>query len=322
MDSEEEEGSGGDDGTEEEEAWDEGIEDLPEVEEAWESVVEDAPEHDAGEELGDRIEYDVSRGGIRRALGWVFAVLFVVLAVALVATIFRSGSDDEDPDPIGARPADSESEPVTVPDDEASDIVIDPIGVAEFTTTLGDVIALESGDEPQGDRIALDIEDSDLPAPRDSVTASLIFFDGRPQVALAGAARWLDTACIQTSVVTTELESVDAAYHDTPTGECGVGGIGRQSQVSCIGDDVIMVDVDLVDAGATSGSERLVADAVRVALVEFPEEFERLSLLGTIALPEDFSITDLPLARAPLGAELTITLPSPAGDIMAPCFTR
>ena len=192
----------------------------------------------------------------------------------------------------------------------------------DFTATLDEIVAVEEGSGPEERRIALDVDEALLPAPPGTVAAALLFYDGSPQVLLTGPARWLNFACIQTTVATAELEAVDAGYHDTPTGECGTVGIGRQSRVSCIGDDVIMLDVDLVDAGATSGSERLLADSVRVSLVGFPTDFEKASLLGTIDVPTDFAVTDLPLARAPLGSELTVTVPTPEGDATVTCLTR
>jgi len=301
-------------------AWDAGIEDTPEVAEAWGSVIDDAPPHDGGAELGERIEHDVSRGGVRRTLVVVSSALAIVLVIAIVVTILRSGSD-ESVDPVGEIPGDSAAPAPTVVAEE-DEVVINPVVDPDFMTTLDEIVALEEGSGPESERIALDVPDSDLPAPSGSVSASLIFFDGSPQVFMTGPSRWLNAACIQTTVATLELESVDAAYHDTPTGVCGIGGIGRQSQVSCVGDDIIMLDVDLVDAGATSGSERLQADSVRVALVDFPPDFERLSLLGTIAIPDEFSVSDLPLARAPLGSELTVTLPEPDGDTTLTCLTR
>lgn len=304
-------------------AWDEGVEDLPEVEAAWDSV-EESPEHRGGEELGDRIEHDVSRGAVRRALGAASAVLLVVLALALVVAMLRSDSDSDGDGDSASVDADTEvsiAPPPSIPDD-AGDVVVDPVADPDYTATLDEIIALEEGDEPESERIVLEVDDGDLPAPAGSVTATLIFFDGTPQVLMAGPARWLTSACIQTTVATDSLEAVDAGYHDTPTGECGAAGIGRQSQVACIGDDVIMLDIDLVDEGATSGSARLVADSVRVALVDFPDDFEQLSLLGTIRLPSDFKVSDLPLARAPRGSELTIELPGSDGEVDATCQTR
>jgi hypothetical protein len=302
-----------------EEAWDEGIEDLPEVEEAWGSVIDDAPEHAGGTELGERIDHDVSRGGVQRTLLWVASALAVVLALAIVVAILRNDSGE------GAPPVEDSSSapaPAPPPADDSEGIQINPAVDIDFTAVLDEIVALEEGSGPQSERIVLEVDDSDLPAPLGTVTAALIFFDGTPQVLIVGPSRWLNSACIQTTVATETLESVDAAYHDTPTGECLTAGIGRQSQVSCIGDDVIMVDLDLVDAGATSGSERLVAESVRVALVDFPADYESVSLLGTVDLPEGFSVTDLPLARAPLGSELTISFPGPTGDVEATCFTR
>ena len=120
----EEGASVGADEVEEEPAWDEGIEDLPEVVEAWDSVLEEAPDHSGGEELGDRIEHDVSRGGVRRTLTVVSAVLLVVLALAIVVAILRSDSDDT-PEPVGDRPDESSAPPLSIPD-EAETIVVNP----------------------------------------------------------------------------------------------------------------------------------------------------------------------------------------------------
>ena len=183
-----------------------------------------------------------------------------------------------------------------------------PVAATELVALLDTVVAVAAGEGPREARVQVDPPDGVLPlAP--GVVAATVFGHHGGQVALLGPTGWATTSCVRVSVVDHRLRPLDAVVAIGEDGTCPDGLAGRPASVTCHGDTVVMLAVDLPqgEVAYVEGGGGW-AEAIRVA-VEFSEPgWESLSLRGVIAVDPDDAGVVIPVFGGVAGDEITVDL--------------
>jgi len=161
-----------------------------------------------------------------------------------------------------------------------------PVVEPALTAGLTLDVSILAGDGPPGDRIVT-APFADYLFPPGAITASLFSYAGAGEVAFVGPSGFPERACLVASVATSDLRPLDTVWY----GSC-LNPIGRQATVRCVGDDALVLEVDIPDGevelpeGGTG-----FADTIRVQSVSDPgSRYEVLSARGTISVSPESDV--------------------------------
>ncbi len=161
-----------------------------------------------------------------------------------------------------------------------------PAAEPALTIGLARAVAVARGDGPPENRI-VKAPFADYLYPPGAITASLFSYGGVGEVVFVGPSGFPKDVCLIASVDTSDLRPLDTVWY----GNC-LEPIGRPATVRCLGDDALVLDVDIPE-GAVELPEGGTgfADTIRVQSVSDPgTKYEVLSARGTISVSSDSNV--------------------------------
>ncbi len=178
-----------------------------------------------------------------------------------------------------------------------------PVAEPLLTESLSVGVAVRAGEGDATSRIVT-APFSHHRHPPGALRASLFQYSVSAQVLVVGPEGFVDEVCLRASVVTSELRPLDTVWF----GDC-VEPVGRPATVGCVGPTAVLLALDVPqgEVPLPEGGSGF-ADSVRVqSITEGREEYESLSVRGTIAVPVDSDVV-IPRFGGETGAELDFDL--------------
>jgi len=244
-------------------------------------------------QVSDALQKGRKQRGINLAVGVAFLAVLVVGSVVLWNEFVREDARTE-----GAFRFDDAGESPEV----AARTGGPPVASEELIVAVTDPVSIAAGDGPEAERVTV-APFAHYPFTPGSIRASLFHYAGSGHVAFVGPEGFTESACLRASVVTSELRPLDTVTF----GDCAQP-VGREASVGCLGPSAVLLDleippgeVDLPEGG--SGF----ADAIRVQLVGDHEDYEVLTLRGTISVGGEESVT-VPRFGGEVGEEIEFDL--------------
>jgi len=150
------------------------------------------------------------------------------------------------------------------------------------------VAVLRGGGEPAG-RIRLDVPEREMPVALGSVMGT-VFEHAGGQVAMVGPDGWWTGACVRVAVATELLRPLDVVVYEDADGACPADLVGRQARVTCAGERVLVLAVD-IPQGAVALIEggSAWAESIRFGVETTPSaasRWETLAVRGSIVVPD------------------------------------
>ena len=172
------------------------------------------------------------------------------------------------------------------------------------------VAVLRGGGEPAG-RIRLDVPEREMPVALGSVTGT-VFEHAGGQVAMVGPEGWWTGACVRVAVATELLRPLDVVVYEDADGACPADLVGRQARVTCAGDRVLVLAVD-IPQGAVALIEggSAWAETIRFGVETTPStasRWETLAVRGSIVVPDVEESVAVPRFGGSPGDNLTFDL--------------
>ena len=172
------------------------------------------------------------------------------------------------------------------------------------------VAVLRGGGEPAG-RIRLDVPEREMPVALGSVTGT-VFEHAGGQVAMVGPEGWWTGACVRVAVATELLRPLDVVVYEDADGACPADLVGRQARVTCAGDRVLVLAVD-IPQGAVALIEggSAWAESIRFGVETTPStasRWETLAVRGSIVVPDVEESVAVPRFGGSPGDNLTFDL--------------
>ncbi|MCS5678071.1 MAG: hypothetical protein NZ600_11110 [Acidimicrobiales bacterium] len=173
------------------------------------------------------------------------------------------------------------------------------------------LVAVLRGDGEPADRIRLDVPARELPVALGAVVGT-VFEHAGGQVAMVGPEGWWTEACIRVAVATELLRPLDVVVHEDADGACPADVVGRQAHVTCAGDRVLVLAVD-IPQGAVALIEggSAWAESIRFGVETTPSavsRWETLAVRGSIVVPDVAEAVAIPRFGGSSGDELTFDL--------------
>lgn len=296
----------------------------PDMAEAWRdalrggSAVEAFGPVSEQEQLDEaRVDADLAAGGQRRrtlTLAGIAAACLLVIGV--VAFALTRGGDAHEPGSITFDP---------LADAAGADKRGGPPPVVEkaLLARLDRPVAVRSGAGDVEQRVVMNPPAADLPQAPGTIAATVFRYNGRGQVVLVGAPGWAARACVQVSVISAGLRPFDTAIYEGAPGACASKGFGRAANLGCVGDNTVMLDLEIPEGevNLAEGGRAKVA-AVRVVLLGNAPGYERISLNGEITVPEGKDVT-VPTFGGPAGSQVSFDVSPPSGaPVIGTCTLR
>ncbi len=149
-------------------------------------------------------------------------------------------------------------------------------------------VVVESGEGPASDRVVADPADRLFDARFDELYMVVLAEGGAGRVAVVGPAGWHNELCVVVSSVSSNLRPLSTSSLASTNDSCGMNPAGTPQTPACVGDDVIMLPID-IPAGAVDLDEggQATVDSIRVKVMAPVDGFEQVSLRGAVDLSVD-----------------------------------
>ncbi|MCH7788853.1 MAG: hypothetical protein IH940_05365 [Acidobacteria bacterium] len=252
---------------------------------------------------------DLDEARDQRRIYLALGALTLVVIVGGVVAAFVALSEDE---PVAGTIV---FEELAVQSDEPVRDGPPPEPSEALTSSLDFALVVQEGEGEQIERVVNDPSPRLLPVALDSVWATVMTYAGSPQVVLVGSDDgWYEDLCVLLTATTADLRPIDVAYHEGADGACQDEVLGRPLTVWCLGERVVMYDLDvrpgsfdLAEGGSGTWS------SVRVQLRTPLDGYDLASVRGSVEVDQGQKL-EVPIFGGDEGSEVNFDLGETSGS--------